>query len=243
MNFNKTTIRAALGDTALPLYLFDCIDSTNSECRRRLAAGERRCIVIADRQTAGRGRRGRSFYSPPDAGLYMSLLLRPEGGAASAVGVTTCAAVRAAEAVEALTGKRCGIKWVNDLYYGGKKVCGILAEAVGDAVIVGIGINLLPTAAPPELSEIMGCLDAPGVRDALAGTIARGVLDYVPGDVSHMDGYRRRSVVLGRRVRFADGEGVAAEILDDGGLAVDTAAGRVILRSGEVSLTAIEGLK
>lgn len=243
MTFDEAKIRAALADPALPLYLYDGIDSTSSECRRRLAAGEARCLVLADRQTAGRGRNGKRFFSPPGAGLYMSLLLRPEGGARHALGITTYTAVRAAEAVETLTGKRCGIKWVNDLYFDGKKVCGILTEALGDAVIVGVGLNLLPAAVPPELAGVMGCLDAPGARDALAGTLARGLLDYVPGDASHMPEYRRRNLVLRRRVRFPGGEGRAVEILDDGGLVVETERGRVILRSGEISLTGIEGLK
>ena len=243
MSFDLTRLRKELGDPALPVYPCESVDSTGTECRRRLAAGETRCLVLAETQTAGRGRRGKSFFSPAGAGLYMSLLFRPAGGPASAVGVTTYAAVRAAEAVERLSGKRCGIKWVNDLYFDGKKVCGILTEAVGDAVIIGVGVNLTPAAVPPELEGIAGCLDAPGVRDALAGAIARGLLDYAPGDVSHMAEYRRRSVVLGRRVRFADREGVAVAIDDDGGLAVDTAAGRVVLRSGEISLTGIEGIK
>ena len=242
MLFDESAIRAALGDPALPLYLYDTIDSTNTECRRRLAAGEERCLVLADRQTAGRGRSGKNFFSPPRAGLYMSLLFRPEGGPANAVGITTYTAVCVARAVETLTGRACGIKWVNDLYLDGKKVCGILTEAVGAHVIVGIGVNLLPTAVPPELTGIMGCIGASGVRDALAGTVARSLLDYVPGDVSHMDEYRRRSVVLGRRVRFGDREGIAAAIGDDGGLVVETAEGPVTLRSGEISLSEIEGL-
>lgn len=240
--FDLSEIQALTGG-ALPVYAFDTIDSTNAECRRRLAAGEERCLVLAGAQSAGRGRRGRSFFSPAGAGLYMSLAFHPEGGPAAAVGVTTFAAVCVAEAVEDLTGLRCGIKWVNDLYLDGKKVCGILAEAVNSAVVVGIGVNLRPAAVPEELKSIVGCLDREGVRDALAGEIARRLICYRSGDVGHMAEYRRRSVVLGRRVRFGERAGLAAAIEDDGALAVDTGEGRVLLRAGEISLEGIEGLR
>ena len=241
--FDLSLIQALVGDPALPVYAFDTIDSTNTECRRRLNAGEARCLVLADAQSAGRGRRGRSFFSPAGAGLYMSLAFRPEGGPAAAVGVTTCAAVCAAEAIETLTGLRCGIKWVNDLYLDGKKVCGILTEAIGEAVVVGIGVNLTPSAVPEELRNIVGCLGREGIRDQLAGGLARRLLCYRSGNTAHMAEYRRRSVVLGRRVRFGDSAGLAAAIEDDGALAVDTAGGRVLLRAGEISLEEIEGLR
>lgn len=241
--FDLSLIRTLTGESALPVYAFDTVDSTNTECRRRLSAGEARCLVLSDAQSAGRGRRGRSFFSPAGAGLYMSLAFRPEGGPAAAVGVTTFAAVCAAEAVEVLTGLRCGIKWVNDLYLDGKKVCGILTEAIGEAVVVGIGVNLTPAAVPEELQSIVGCLGREGIRDKLAGEIARRLLLYRSGDKGHMAEYRRRSVVLGRRVRFGERAGLAAAIGDDGALAVDTEDGRVLLRAGEISLEEIEGLR
>ena len=244
MCFDEDYIRGAVSDPALPVYFFDSIDSTNLECRRRMMAGETRCLAIADAQTAGRGRRGRSFFSPPGAGLYLSLGFRPEGGAASVAGITTYAAVVVAEAVSRLGGIECGIKWVNDLYLDGKKVCGILAEAVGDAVIVGIGVNLTESAVPEELRSIVGWLGRADIRDALAAGLANGLLRYIPGDTRHMEEYRRRSLVLGRRVCFGEGgEGIARAIADDGALIVETAGGSVELRSGEISLTEIEGLK
>ena len=244
MGFDESYLRGAIWDPALPVCLFDSIDSTNLECRRRMAAGERSCLAIADTQTAGRGRRGRSFFSPPGAGLYLSLGFSPEGGVASVTGITTYSAVVAAEAISRLSGIECGIKWVNDLYLDGKKVCGILAEAVGPAVIVGIGVNLAESAVPEELRSIVGWLGRPEIRDKLAVELVNGLLRYVPGDTAHLAEYRRRSLVLGRRVRFGEeGEGIARAILDDGALAVETAGGTVELRSGEISLTGIEGLK
>ena len=243
MGFDERYIRSALRDTGLGVSFFDSIDSTNTECRRRLEAGEGRCLVLADTQTAGRGRRGRRFFSPPGAGLYLSLGFRPAGGAASVSGITTYTAVAAAEAISRLSGIECGIKWVNDLYLDGKKVCGILAESFGGAVVVGVGVNLTESAAPQELRAIVGWLDRGDIRDALAVELARALLAYVPGDCGHIEAYRRRCLVLGRHVRFGEaGKGVAAAVLDDGALLVQTPDGPVELRSGEVSLTEIEGL-
>ena len=199
MSIDEARLRAALADSTLPVYCYDSIDSTNTECKRRIAAGERRFLVLGDTQTAGRGRRGHSFFSPPGAGLYLSLTLTPPSGPGSAVGITTRAAVCTAAAIEKLCGISCGIKWVNDLYREGKKVCGILTEAVGGSVVVGIGVNLAASAVPAELREIVGWLDCPELREPLAAEIVNGLLAYVPGDTGHMPEYRRRCLVLGRR--------------------------------------------
>lgn len=248
MVLDAALLRARLKDAALPVYCYESLDSTSAECRRRHAAGQTRCLVLAGTQTAGRGRGGKKFYSPAGAGLYMSLLFP----AAGSEGLTPYAAVCAAEAVEKLSGLRCGIKWVNDLFFGDKKVCGILAERLGKCVVFGIGINLASAAVPEELRDIMGCLgleasEASRLREALAAEIANGLLAWPPADAGYMEEYRRRSVVLGRRVRFrkngAETDGIAVEIGDDGALAVDTLTERVVLRSGEISLCSVEGLK
>ena len=234
-------------DAGLPVYRYETLDSTSTECRRRYAAGERRCLVLTNAQTAGRGRSGKRFYSPAGAGLYMSLLFPTP--AEKLEGLTPYAAVCAAGAVETLTGCECGIKWVNDLFFEGKKVCGILAERLGECAILGIGINLTPAAVPEELRDIMGCLGWTGEREPLAEEIANGLLAWPVKDTAFMEEYRRRSVVLGRRVRFnrrqdgAETEGIAVGIGDDGALMIDTGAERVVLRSGEISLCSVEGLK
>lgn len=135
------------------LELVPCTASTNALVRERAAAGAPEGLVIlANQQTRGRGRLGREFYSPPDTGLYMSLLLRPqEMEAAQAVQITTMAAVAAGQAIETLTGKTAQIKWVNDILLGGRKVCGILTEGSfnletgkPEEVVVGIGFNVYP---------------------------------------------------------------------------------------------------
>lgn len=222
----------------------ETLDSTLSECFRILKSGAaRRCLVLADAQTAGRGRLGRSFFSPPGAGLYLSVGFSPKGGAANAVGITTYAAVATAERIEALTGLHCGIKWVNDLFLAGRKVCGILTEAEGPYVAVGVGVNLTASAVPEELRDIVGWLDRPDIRVPLAAGLTGALLRYRPGELGHMAEYRRRSTVLGQRVRFTENgrerQGRATAIRDDGALVVQTATGQRVLQSGEVSVRGI----
>ena len=137
------------------LELIPCTVSTNALVRQRAAGGAAEGLVIlANQQTKGRGRMGREFYSPPDTGLYMSLLLRP--GAippAQAIHITTMAAVAACLAIDALCPRQPQIKWVNDILLRGKKVCGILTEGSFDLetgklddVVLGVGFNVYPPA-------------------------------------------------------------------------------------------------
>jgi len=218
-------------------YSFDTLDSTSDECRRRLAAGETRFFVIAKTQTGGRGRIGRSFFSP-DGGLYLSLAMPM---APDPVGLTCFAAVTAADAIEKICGISCGIKWVNDLYLVGRKVAGILAESVGNSVILGIGINLRPTALPAELEQKVGFLDCDeSLRLPLAAEMVQRLPAFSPGNRDFMDEYRRRSVILGRRIRCTVGErtfsAAALAIDDEGGLLVSGPEGPETLHWGEVSL-------
>lgn len=129
---NAAAVPAQLDEAtvkALQIEVVDRLPGTNAALRSRADAGAREGLVlIAQAQSAGRGRGGHSFYSPP-GGLYMSILLRPEIGARQAVGLTAMAAVAAARAAERLCGVPITIKWVNDLWKNGKKVCGILTEA------------------------------------------------------------------------------------------------------------------
>ena len=161
--FAEGKIREALGTWHdLPLVLLPSVDSTNLFLKERVRAGNLSapCLVLADYQTAGRGRLGRSFVSPPGTGLYMSLLLRPEN-AAEISKMTVLAAVAVCRALEEITPLRPKIKWVNDVYIGAKKACGILCEAGLDFesgqmqyVVAGIGVNVGRMDFPPELNEI-----------------------------------------------------------------------------------------
>ena len=233
---DEKRIAALLALPEVQVEAQETLPSTNDACRRLLSAGAGECLVLAERQTGGRGRRGRAFFSPP-GGLYMSVAFP---AAPDELGLTCRAAVVTAEAIEAVTGRVCGIKWVNDLLYQGKKVCGILAETAGERVIVGIGVNLAPAPLPPELEGTVGFLDCGDVRERLAAEIARGLLRRDAGDRAFLTAYRRRSVVLGREITCYLGERVfrarALEIDDTGALVVEGPDGRETLRWGEVSI-------
>lgn len=196
--------------------LWDSLPSTNGRARELAAAGAPEgTVVLARGQTEGRGRQGRGFFSPPDTGLYLSLLLRPgRCTAARATGLTTLAAVAACEAVEEICGVRAGIKWVNDLYVNGRKVGGILTEAslslesgLVESVVVGIGLNLLPPVGgvPPELADLAGPVaEAPpdNLKNRLAAAfLNRFMAGYTrPEPEALLDAYRKRCFVVGRRV-------------------------------------------
>ena len=221
---------------------------------RALCGAPHGTLVVAGTQTAGRGRLGRSFESPAGKGLYMTILLRPQLAAPQALAVTGSAAVAVCRAVQAQCGLPLAIKWVNDLFYNGKKVCGILTEAVSDLdtgmvdhLAVGIGLNLTATAADfaPGLWDTAGSLypggACPAPRAQLAGAIARELLALCP-DFDYLAEYRARCFVPGHwvMVREVSGETYTARALaidDAGRLVVETAAGRrTALSHAEVSV-------
>lgn len=196
----------------LRIEVFESTDSTNHICQEKAAAGEGEgYVAVTSEQTKGRGRRGRSFYSPPGTGLYMSILLEPSDYPGSAaLDLTTMAAVAVCEAIESVSGKSCDIKWVNDVYIEGKKVCGILSEAsysVEDAglssVVVGIGLNLYrPDGGfPEEIRDVAGCIfdkRQGGAKSALAAEILNRFMAYYRHQIaSHFEEYRRRSMLIG----------------------------------------------
>lgn len=224
--------------------------STNTALREMALAGAAEgCTVIADTQTGGRGRRGRTFHSPA-GGLYLSTLLRPAADTDPGR-VTCCAAVAAARAIESLCDATIDIKWVNDLYLNGRKVAGILAEGVLapdgglSAVVLGIGINVGATAFPEELTAIATSLGNEGVsltrEDVAAAFLNEWERVYTAPDAAPiMEEYRRRNLVLGRQVTVMQGENTypatATAITAEGHLRVSTPYGERELTSGEVSL-------
>jgi BirA family biotin operon repressor/biotin-[acetyl-CoA-carboxylase] ligase len=186
------------------------LDSTNRLAADLARAGAADGVVVgADHQTAGRGRRGRTWESRPGASLLVSVVLRP----APAL-VTLAAGVAAAEACETVAGVEVGLKWPNDLLVAGAKVGGILSELVAGAAVVGLGVNL--SWAPAGAAE----LGAEVYRDALLDAYLAG-LD-APGDV--LTRYRDRCTTLGRRVRAevpgGTIEGIATAVDDHGRLLV-----------------------
>ena len=231
------------------LILGNCVDSTNLKIKEMAVHGAAEgCTLIADTQTGGRGRRGRTFHSPK-GGLYLSTLLRPVGETDPAR-ITCCAAVAAARAIESLCDAQVEIKWVNDLYLNGRKLAGILAEGVIapdgtlSAVVLGIGINVGPTAFPEELRTIATSLANEGfalTREAVAAAfLNEWERVYTTSDTDVMDEYRRRNLVLGQQVTVIQGSvsypATARAITDEGHLLVSTPDGERELSSGEVSL-------
>ena len=243
----------AVGPYPAPVHVYDTLESSNRTAKLlALDGAPHGTLVLTAHQSAGRGRLGRKFESPAGKGVYCSILLRPELPAASAQTATIRAAVAVCRAVQSLCGLELAIKWVNDLYYQGKKVCGILTEAGTDLesgrlewLVVGIGLNLTSTAAdwPPELADKAGSLypggPAPVPRAALAGAIARELLVLGPGE-DCLDEYRARCFVPGHWVTVCTGsETYAAKALAidaEGRLVVRRENGREeALRCGEVT--------
>lgn len=251
-------IRRHLKHQELELQVYKTITSTNTVLKALAAEGAPAGLaLIAGEQTAGRGRMGRSFYSPADSGLYLSLLLRPNVSAVEATRLTACAAVAVAETIEELSGRPAQIKWVNDIFVDGRKVCGILTEASVDCengmmhyVIIGLGVNTRVPAGdfPEELKGIAGAaFDADSIPE-LRCRLAAGILDRLatytqnPGAPLVFEGYRSRSLVLGKQINIlAPGrDPVPAEVLDleeDYALLVRLPDGSTTrLNSGEVSI-------
>lgn len=239
------------------IVICKCVDSTNMEVKRRAleGAGEG-LVVLAEQQTAGRGRRGRTFFSPSGSGIYMSALFRPSPEISKdVVLITTAASVAVCRAVRRVLGREPKIKWVNDVYLDGRKICGILTEAVSDfesgridTVVVGIGINYhVPEEGfPEELKEIAGSVCPAGhriPRNTLAAAVIQELYELYEGlsDKTYMEDYRRWSNVLGKEVRFTSGTeweyGTAVDIDENGGLIVEMKDGtKQVLRTGEITL-------
>lgn len=250
-------IRPFLAKPDVFLKVYPETESTNRTAKQAAISGEagHGSAVLAYRQTAGRGRRGREFYSPYNAGLYLSVILEPEGNIQESLALTAEAAVAVYKAVKELTGKELDIKWVNDLYYCNKKVCGILTEAVTDFesgdiefAVVGIGLNIYEPEEgyPAELDGIAGALyknreEAAGInRNQLAAAVINHLLKEtrklcIPRE------YIDRSMVVGRRIHIMDNSGEriakALQICRDGRLKVlETDGSESILSYEEVSL-------
>ena len=231
-----------------PVQVFQTIDSTSSHAKA-LALQGAPCgvVVLSEEQTAGRGRRGKSFFSPQGSGLYMSLILRSRPLFCDEQLITVAAAAAVCRALEGLEITGARIKWVNDIYLNGRKLCGILCEKAasenGDtAVIVGIGVNCAPSAFPPELRDIACSLNMPISRNELAAKIITELDKMLSMDTAAIiDQYRARSLMSGRCVRFnINGnklEATAVGIADNGNLLVTLDNGEGLsLSSGEVSV-------
>lgn len=236
-SLNTAAIKPLL-DRKLIVETYQTIDSTNAEAKRRLNDNPHEDILIlAESQEKGRGRLGRTFYSPSRNGIYMSLTLHDLNPQNDATLVTTAAAVAVCQAIEELTDLKPRIKWVNDIFIDGKKICGILTEGTLSletqtiqSIILGIGLNVLEDEnLPAELQQIVGSLfkkESPVSRNHLAASIINHFFRIYEtmGTREYLDEYRERCFVLGRNVSFVKNNetysGLAIGIDDTGALEI-----------------------
>lgn len=200
----------------LDLAVLPTAPSTNALVREKANQGRPEgCVIVACEQTDGRGRYGRQFFSPVDSGVYLSLLLRPTAySPQQATCLTAAAAAAMCQAIEAVTGQQPGIKWVNDIFLHGKKVCGILTEAaVGletgtlNYMVLGAGVNLYPPVKgfPEEIQPIAGSVlerSCPEAKNRLVGEFLNRFWDFYthPECRTYLEDYRSRSLAIGQNV-------------------------------------------
>ncbi len=222
-------------DTPYDIVRIGSAGSTQDIARTAYLETSRPTLVVAERQTAGRGRMGRS-WEQPDRGMFSSYAFRSSWPPANQPLITLCTAVALAGTIEDLTGVATELKWPNDLLVGGHKVAGILVEAADSVVTVGCGVNLWWPTAPAFAGALL--TEDPGPD--LAAAMARGWVDALVEIVARgpeawpRDRYTARSWTLGRRVSWAGGSGTAVDVDLAGGLVVDTGTGTEVVTAGEV---------
>lgn len=255
------TIHAALGRTHSPepLIVLDIVDSTNTYLKQLARQGAAHgTVVVANRQTGGRGRRGRSFSSPPGKGLYLSALWRLPASPDRLMHLTCLAAEAARRAIVHAAGIESQIKWINDLVVGQMKLCGILTELVttpkGLAVVCGVGINCTqaPEDFPPEvapmatsLAQLGASVDRSVLAAALITQLELAYADLLTPE-AWMEAYRRHCLTLGQDVQLIRDDTVvpahADALTDQGALVVTLADGTTTtVFSGEVSVRGMYG--
>lgn len=235
------------------IIVLNSVDSTNAYAKKLgIDSAEHGTIVVADEQTKGRGRFGRTFFSKQGKGIYLSVILRPQIEISGIAFSTVVSAVAVLRALKRFTDEEIRIKWVNDLYVRDKKVCGILTELVSDMetgsvdfIVAGIGINI--NASEEDFSEeirgIAGSLKPDKTsRNEIIAAICNELFDIFE-DLDKeeiMAQYKMHQLALGKTVRFhKDGkwyEGLAQDIDDSGALIVECSGEKLLLQSGEISI-------
>lgn len=232
---------------------FESLPSTNTELARRASEGAAEGLaIVADEQTAGRGRLQRAWSSPKGAGLYFSILLRPTIPQNYWPLITFMAALAVGDALREAADVQTDIKWPNDLLSGERKICGILAEAIdtpaGRAVILGIGINLTENAFPPELANVATSVSEATGRPPDREQVLTALLDALSGWYSRLDEPAqivdawsiRSSYAIGKLVQVVNGDdiwqGTTSGVEPDGALRLRTSSGEIkLVRAGDVN--------
>ena len=251
----EKNIKSFLNIDEVDFVIFDEVDSTNNILRNLAEKGvKEKTVVISNSQTSGKGRIGRSFYSPSNSGIYMSVCLRPDIELADSVFVTTSAAVAVSRAIDKLYDLKSEIKWVNDIYIGGKKVCGILTEGTTFAgttkpkyIILGIGINLFVSEEgfPKDISSIAGAiLNKKSGIDFEKGKLIANILNEFFGIyplIQREDVYNeycKKMFLINKKVNVSgiqNCEGIVLGVNRDYSLSVKIGEEIFSLNSGEVS--------
>lgn len=247
------SIAAALSPAYKNMLLlhYPQLDSTNNQAKRLLPSIKaEQFLVTAQQQSSGRGRKGRNYFSPP-GNVYMTLAQRIPAVSDGTVSITTMASVAVVRAIARLSNLQTQIKWVNDVYYEGKKICGILCELLTDLqntnaywLIIGIGINIGHNDFPAELADIATSLP----NDQLsAPTLIAEILNQLlalitqPENKAYLNDYRKHSLVLGKAICYWKNgrpySGIAIDIDEQAALLVQHTDGTIHrLDSGEISI-------
>ena len=237
---NKTAIAPY---TPGEVHVFGTLASTN-DTALQMTNAPHGTVVLAEGQTAGRGRQARSFFSPPACGIYMSVILHREQLQFRPISlVTALAGVAVCQAVEGF-GIAPQLKWVNDVYLEGKKVCGILAEGTGAHIVVGIGINFTkpPGGYPGEIAHKAGHLfdTAPMSRNEMVGRVLKYLIQP-HNSAGILEAYKSRLMMRGEAVTVHGAQGdYVATVLDvnsQGGLVVRRGDEVLHLVGGEISVS------
>ena len=240
------------------IVYFKEIDSTNRYAKKLAGQGAAHgTMVLADTQTAGRGRRGHSWISPAGSSISMTLILRPDVPSAQVAKISLLTALATANAIRRVTGLDVRIKWPNDIVAGGRKVCGMLMEMDATpekvaSVVAGVGINVHQTQFPEEIAHSASSLDLLAGRRISRADIVRAFLQeyervWALGDEAMMRAYRERSATIGQRVQViglnGTYTGTAEGVTDSGSLLVraDEDGGVREVLAADVSVRGIMG--
>ena len=240
---------------------FSSLDSTNTKAKELAEEGyPHGTLVVADRQSAGRGRRGRSWDSPAGTSIFMTLLLKPDIDPNHASMLTLVTALAVAEGIKDVSGAEVQIKWPNDIIIGGKKICGILTEMSAqfdyiNHIVIGIGVNVHNESFPEEIAEMAGSIFLETKKHVRRAELIESILEHFEvcfdtfiqtEDLSGLlEEYNAMLVNMHRNVKVLDPkepfEGKAMGITSKGELIVDTWESRRLVSCGEVSVRGIYG--
>lgn len=257
---NKSSIFNFIKDDykSITIDVLDSVDSTNNVAKRKtFFKNERYYLVVSREQTSGRGRMGRSFFSPKDKGIYMTLSVKLNKPIEKMTKITTATSLFVLDSIKNIAGIGCKIKWINDLYYNDKKICGILTESINDVetgivhvLIIGIGINIDNNLEdiPDDLKNKMGALFNNSVygdfdKNKLISNIVNLILDNIFSidELNYIERYKENSMVIGKNIKYIlngqEYKGQVFDIDENGSLIVknDNESTKT-LSSGEISI-------